>query len=124
MKIICAGAIFNQDNKILLQLRDDKKGIDDPNIWTFPGGEKTNDESIESALVREIYEETNLKVVSSRLVCTKKVAGKKLIYFFNVIIYNFENMVCREGQELKFFAKNELQSLNKYKYFYDFYNLI
>jgi mutator protein MutT len=123
-RIICAGSIINQENKILLQLRDDNQNIDDPSIWTFPGGEKEKDETIDEALVREIYEETNLKVESAQLLCRMQIKEDKVVYFFRIFVKNFEDIQCNEGQDLKFFSKDELHDIPKYQYFYNFYNLI
>lgn len=52
------------DRTILMQLRDDGRGrpIRYPNTWTFPGGEKEEEEAHLETTVREIYEEFRLRV--------------------------------------------------------------
>lgn len=56
--------IIRPDGKILMQKRDngrDKK-ILYPNMWTFPGGFKEDEESHIQAIIREIKEEYNLNI--------------------------------------------------------------
>lgn len=62
-KIIYIGAVllFNKRVKALLQLRDNKKNISNPNKWTFAGGHKNAIETIKSFAIREFREETNYK---------------------------------------------------------------
>src|SRR5579859_2027190 len=56
-----ANIIFiNDENKILLQLREDKKEIRHPNIWCTLGGHLEGDEEPEACLIREMKEELDL----------------------------------------------------------------
>ena len=48
----------NSDGKILLHKRSDF------NIWAFPGGGAEEGESAEDCIVREVFEETGLKIKS------------------------------------------------------------
>ena len=50
--------ILIKDSKVLMQLRDNKKGIFYPNHWCIPGGKLEKDENSETAIVRELKEET------------------------------------------------------------------
>lgn len=56
--------IMRPDGKILMQQRDDGQGkeIPYPNMWTFPGGEKEEQESHIEAVIREIKEEYDLDI--------------------------------------------------------------
>ncbi|MEG0371423.1 MAG: (deoxy)nucleoside triphosphate pyrophosphohydrolase [Clostridium sp.] len=55
------GAIIeNKNREILCALRSPKMSI--PNLWEFPGGKIESDESIKSAIEREIKEELNCSV--------------------------------------------------------------
>ena len=53
-----------------MQLRDDGGGkpIDYPNTWCFPGGEIEDDEKPIDAAVREIQEETNIRIEPGSLI--------------------------------------------------------
>lgn len=50
------GTIFDKQNRILLQYRSDKK------VWGFLGGAIELGESAEEAVIREVYEESGLRV--------------------------------------------------------------
>ncbi|AXJ12575.1 NUDIX hydrolase [Streptococcus pluranimalium] len=55
------GILANQDGKVLLQLRGDKK------TWAIPGGAMELGESSLDTAVREFYEETGIEVQVNRL---------------------------------------------------------
>lgn len=55
------GILANQDGKVLLQLRGDKK------TWAIPGGAMELGESSLDTAVREFYEETGIEVQVKRL---------------------------------------------------------
>lgn len=63
-----ARAIILKDNLILVMQRN-KRGSQ---YYTFVGGQTKPGEDIEQALVREVMEETGLKVTSRRLVFVEK----------------------------------------------------
>ena len=71
LPILTAGVgllIFNNENKILMQLRTDY------NQWGFPGGSMELGESFEEVASRELKEETNLEIDDLRLI--KILSGK------------------------------------------------
>lgn len=57
-----AGILPNQEGRILLQKRADKK------VWDFPGGIMELGESALETVTREFYEETGLRVEATRLI--------------------------------------------------------
>ena len=57
--------IQNSDNKILLGLRSGSHGA---NTWGLPGGHVDFGETLEEAAIREVYEETNLKLQNLKLI--------------------------------------------------------
>ena len=62
--IITAGVgllVFNNENKVLMQLRTDY------NAWDFPGGAMELGESFEEVAKRELKEETNLEIDELKL---------------------------------------------------------
>lgn len=63
--ILSVGAIINdKDNNVLFIKLSYQKG------YGLPGGLVQSGETIEQALQREVFEETGLKVVNSRLFCS------------------------------------------------------
>ena len=56
------GAVFNEHGEILLQKRSDN------GFWSMPGGAVDPGESVEQAVLREVWEETGLHVRVVRLV--------------------------------------------------------
>lgn len=60
--------ITRPDGKVLMQKRDNGRGkkILYPNMWTFPGGFKEDEESHLQAVIREIKEEYNLNIMSEQ----------------------------------------------------------
>ena len=71
MPILTAGVallIFNNENKVLMQLRTDYKQ------WGFPGGSMELGESFEETAIRELKEETNLEIDDLKLI--RVLSGK------------------------------------------------
>ncbi len=53
--------LTDEDNKILI-LKRSTDSKTNPGKWEFPGGKVDQGESFDQALIREVYEETNLKI--------------------------------------------------------------
>lgn len=62
-KIVCAGAIFIDDNNYVL-LEDRRKIKKHGEHWSFFGGTKEKGETIKECLVREIKEELNYDLLN------------------------------------------------------------
>lgn len=109
-----AAIIFNEANEVLLQLRTDNQ------LWALPGGAIEPGEEPADALVREVWEETGLRVLPLRI--SGVYGGENgLVTYPNqdqvaIIAITF---VCRvmdgelktdddETQELRYFPVNAL----------------
>ena len=111
------GGIIFHKNKYLLQQRDNKKNIYFPGFWGLFGGLLNKKEKFIKAIVREIKEETNLKVRITRTVIlnnftifrSKKI--RKRIYYECKIIGK-KNIILKEGRKYKFFYYNQMSKLN------------
>jgi 8-oxo-dGTP pyrophosphatase MutT (NUDIX family) len=61
---IASAVIFSSDNLMLLGRKDPKGGGVYPNSWHLPGGGTDDNESLDTALIREIKEEIGLDISS------------------------------------------------------------
>ena len=59
--------LTNQEGKILI-LKRSTDSKTNPGKWELPGGKVNQDESFDHALIREVYEETNLKIALEHVV--------------------------------------------------------
>ena len=58
-KVVVGGVIFNEDNKVLILKRLSTENVF-PNIWELPSGKVDFNENPNTAILREVKEETNL----------------------------------------------------------------
>jgi 8-oxo-dGTP diphosphatase len=84
---VVAAIIENEQNEILCALRSPKMSI--PNMWEFPGGKVEVNEDIFTALVREIDEELDCKIVTSKEVFNEN------IHEYETFIINLISIKCR-----------------------------
>ena len=109
--------ILNKKGELLLQLRDNKDGIDYPGYWGLIGGEIIRGESDFDAIKREIKEEIDIAIKKIRFI------GKLNIKKSNLIIKDAEisifkgetdlpanKIVLKEGKKVKFFKLNEINN--------------
>lgn len=61
---VAVAVIMNQHNQVCISLRE--KGVHQGSLWEFPGGKIEQSETVEQALKREIKEELNLSIKTSR----------------------------------------------------------
>lgn len=62
-------AIIHKNGKILIAQRHLKDSFG--GLWEFPGGKRERDETIESCLEREAFEELGIQIQPERLLCNK-----------------------------------------------------
>jgi ADP-ribose pyrophosphatase YjhB (NUDIX family) len=108
-------AVIFQDERVLLQRRDDN------GRWGLPGGSVEPGESVRTAVIREVHEETGLDVEPLRLIGVYSDPANHQVVTYpdgNVIHYVssvFECAVrggtltcCEESLELAFFPPDAL----------------
>ena len=83
---VVAAIIENEQNEILCALRSPKMSI--PNMWEFPGGKVEANEDIYSALEREIDEELDCKIETSKEVFNEN------IHEYETFIINLISIKC------------------------------
>lgn len=118
MKIkLSTAVILNAQREVLMMLRDNKPGIMHPGKWGLIGGHAERGEKPIATLIREVKEETGLKI-------DKKICGKSIITHeldprgkiersIFVIRGNWMNsdIIKGEGQEIKFISRDDLFNL-------------
>ncbi len=61
-RIIASAIIFSKDGKILMGKKDPTQSGPYSECWHIPGGGVESGESLQEAIVREVYEETGLDI--------------------------------------------------------------
>ncbi|MBX7067501.1 MAG: NUDIX hydrolase [Parachlamydiales bacterium] len=103
-----AGAIFSPDRKSILLI----KRRDVP-VWVLPGGGIDPNESAETAIVREILEETGFTVKVDRLVGDYIPINRlsKRTHLFECSILDGEPQITSETRGIQFFSIKNLPPL-------------
>ncbi len=81
----CKVALFDDQRRILVFLRDDKPNIESPNMWDLPGGGREGNESPECCVLRELHEEFGLSFSEDRLLYKRRYHREhkgRSAYFF------------------------------------------
>ncbi|MGD9136998.1 MAG: NUDIX hydrolase [Desulfobacterales bacterium] len=108
MKRKGASIIFvNENNQILLFLRDNIPGIPYPNMWDVPGGHVENFESPEQCIVREMKEEMNLTLDDFELFSEIEFEDRIEYTFWARAKFVIDEIELTEGQKLNWFTKEE-----------------
>lgn len=63
----CKVALFDEQDRLLVFLRDDIPTIESPNMWDLPGGGREGEETPEACVLRELEEEYSLRFTTDRL---------------------------------------------------------
>ncbi|GAB4538640.1 MAG: NUDIX hydrolase [Pleurocapsa sp.] len=95
-----AMAIIYQEDKFLMQLRDNIPGIIYPGVWGLFGGHLELNESPEAGLKRELLEEINYSVKQfSKFKC---FADDRIIrhIFYLPLLVNLDKLELNEGYDL------------------------
>lgn len=74
IRLGCSAAIFNDEGKVLLTRRQDN------GQWCMPSGGMEAGESVEEAILREVFEETGLHVRVTRLVGVYSDPNQLVVY--------------------------------------------
>ena len=106
---LVAMAILYQDNKFLMQLRDDIEGILYPGKWGFFGGHLELGETPELGLKRELIEEINYAVEQLKLFdCYADNRAKRYIYHAPLTV-SLDQLELNEGWDLDLVPVENIQ---------------
>ena len=118
---VCGVVLLRNDGAALLQLRDEKPGIQDRGIWVFPGGHVEQSETLENGAEREVLEETGYRcgeLHGLRRYSAEELgySGSYLIAFFWCWFDGRQEIRCYEGQALRFVERHAAELLPKRDY--------
>ena len=105
--------IRRSDGAVLMQLRDDRPDIAWPGYWTILGGGVEEGETSASAVVREVHEESGLRVSNLTLithVVDKAGSGQRLAVYEAFMPDDIE-LRLGEGRDLRFVGDEERRQL-------------
>jgi 8-oxo-dGTP pyrophosphatase MutT (NUDIX family) len=108
--VLGVGAILIHRRKFLLQLRDDKPFIANPNMWGLVGGGIEESESPEEAMRRECEEE--IGIIPKNLTYIGHTKNNKFRFYAYLDDAEVERLFLGEGQEIRFFAPEETVMLS------------
>ncbi len=104
------GVILEKENKFLLQLRDNKRGISNPDIWALFGGTvEDGEEPIEGA-IREMKEELNLNLKREDLrYITRFYFPQGRSYLYRTELKkDISELTLNEGRDMRLFSRQEI----------------
>lgn len=113
MRILAASAVIVDDSdRVLLVLRANEP---DASCWTVPGGRVEKDESLATAVVREVMEETGLTVDVQRELGTLEVptgsGGTYEIHDFLASVVSGTVTPGDDAVDARWFTQEEMQRL-------------
>jgi ADP-ribose pyrophosphatase YjhB (NUDIX family) len=103
-QVFSVAVIFNDENKIYLV----KTTYNRFHPWGLPGGSLEYGETAEESLLREIWEETSLKIEIERFLFTKTFAPDRIGLYYLCRIKEGEFHPSDEVSEVGYFSINDL----------------
>jgi 8-oxo-dGTP diphosphatase len=111
----------NDQQQVLLFLRDDKPTIPYPNMWDVPGGHVDAGETPDLCIVREMKEEMDLTLEGFEWFSVMEFTDRVEYTFWKRADLDIEKIELQEGQRLKWFTEFEAR---KTKLAYGFNEII
>lgn len=111
MKIVGTAIIVDEEGKILIGQRPEGKAL--PGLWEFPGGKLEEGETIEQCIIREIYEELNVKcLVGDFLLTVSKEYehGDFQLMVYLAKIVDIQNLKANVHQKLLWVTPKEMDN--------------
>ena len=122
---IGASIIFvNQQNQVLLLLRDDKPDIPFPNHWDVLGGHVEENETPAECIVREMMEELSFNIESPTLFKIYHQEEKIEYTFWQQEDFDIDAITLNEGQRLQWFSREEIEAMPADAIAYEFHSIL
>jgi 8-oxo-dGTP diphosphatase len=111
---VAAAMFVNNEGKILLQLRDNKPEIQNPDTWGFVGGHVEPNETVLEGLEREVLEEIGFNIKNPIFIkCFDDCVGNDVFLYRGCMDVKAEDLKLAEGREVRFFSFDEIMNLDK-----------
>lgn len=101
---------INDQQQVLLFLRDDKPTIPYPNTWDVPGGHVNAGETPEACIVREMEEEMGLTLEEFERFSMMEFTDRVEYTFWKQANLDIEKIDLQEGQVLRWFTELEAKN--------------
>ncbi len=109
--LVATCTIYYKDRFLVIRRHKDEKKYAD--LWGFPGGKAKTDETLIGTLIREVIEETQLKLEDEFLIVNSYYYGNSIGVHFAVKATS-DKVVCEDGVDHKWLSGlKELQDLNR-----------
>jgi 8-oxo-dGTP diphosphatase len=109
-----AVAILYQNNRFLMQLRDNIPNIVYPGFWTFFGGHVEPGETPEVAVKREIFEEISYEMPFAEFFETQETSQSIRHVFHAPLTVKLEDLVLNEGWDMGLWTIEEIRQGERY----------
>lgn len=117
-KVTTAGAVIRNGKILIVKRSDDDDAF--PGLWEFPSGKKEPMEWVEDSVVREVREETGLKVKVINIIFTfnftmekpDKVVDATQLVFLVEAEEDSEVNLSEEHSEFKWIGPDEVDNYN------------
>ena len=103
-QVFAVAVIFDQDKRVLLV----KTTYNRFHPWGLPGGGIEYGEAVEEALLREMYEETNLRIEIERFLFVKTWRPDRVGLYYLCRVVGGEFQPSDEVSELGYFSQHDL----------------
>jgi 8-oxo-dGTP diphosphatase len=103
--------LLNDQNAVLLQLRDNKPTIPYPNMWAIPGGHIDKGETPLECILREVKEELGIELSNAALfMAAERSYGREHTYWARAN-FRLEDIKLSEGQGVRWFSHDEIKNI-------------
>lgn len=112
--LVVAAALVDADGRVLLQQRPPGKAM--AGLWEFPGGKVEQDETPESALIRELEEELGIRTHASCLApasFASEALGERHLLLLLYVCRKWQGIAeARHATELRWVRPNQMYGLD------------
>ena len=107
--------LYNEDNEIMLQLRENIPEIRFPNCWVLFGGGIEANEFPKDAITREIFEETSMILTNPEFIRTYYYEDDKEVHHQYIFKYKIDKglrtLNITEGAGYKLYKKEDIDKI-------------